>query len=996
MYMVQSTWSTRYIVWSRAPIEDQPLPADASAIALSPGYVANSDPSKEDPEEDPKEDPADYPANGGDDDDDCDIRDLIRRLLDFVDVFRYSHDTACLYLEEEASKEDEEEEDGEHLALADFTALHVVDPVPSAPLGYKAAMIQWRVALPYTHHPSEIQSPPRFEVEESLSAAAARQTGHTLAYRVDYGFVDIVDASIRTSESIAITAVGEREAADARQAWVHSESRSQAMEAQIRALQRDVDVLQRQRIRDEDRLTSHIQHEHDMFRELKMPPKRTTTPMSDAAIKAIVSQSVADALAEHEANRSINGDDSHDSGTSSRRTERAACECTYKLALMCSRMFLEESDEVEKAYTIGPEEKKVYEESKPMCSKCNYHHDGQCAPRWANQRAVTSFECEAQGYFKMDCPKLKNNNCGNQAMNGRATARAYAVGNAGKILDANVITGNVLKVSSTGALSISSIRDERVVCSTAGTSDKGFIRPIPHLGELRSSLSRTRMDHSRWSIVYSKIDLRSGYHQLRVREEDILKTAFRTRYGHYEFQVMSFGLTNAPAVFMDLMNRVCKPYLDKFFIVFIDDILIYSKSKQKHEEHLKLILELLKKEELYAKFFKCEFLIPKVIVYASRKLKIQEKNYTTHDLELGVVVFALKIWRHYLYGTKCAVFADHKSLQHILDQKELNMRQHHWLELFSDYDYEIRYYPGKANVVVDALSRKERIKPLRVRALVMTNGLDLPKKILEARTEARKPKNLKVEDVGGMLVESSRESENPMKEKLEPHADETLCLNNRSWLTCFGDLRTLVMHESHKSKYSVHPGSHKMYQDIKKLYWWPNMKVDIATYVSKCLTCLKVKAEHQKPSSLLVQPEIPQWKWDNITMDFITKLLRTSSGYDTIWTDGQSERTIQTLEDMLRACVINFENGWDRHLPLIEFSYNNSYHTSIKVAPFEAFYSRKCHSPVCWAEVGDTQLTGPEIIHETTEKIIQIKQRIQAAHDRQKSYVDVRRKPLEF
>ncbi|GJW02033.1 putative reverse transcriptase domain-containing protein [Tanacetum coccineum] len=349
--------------------------------------------------------------------------------------------------------------------------------------------------------------------------------------------------------------------------------------------------------------------------------------------------------------------------------------------------------------------------------------------------------------------------------------------------------------------------------------------PLPRIDDLFDQLQGSR--------VYSKIDLRSGYHQLRVREEDIPKTAFRTRYGHYEFQVMSFGLTNAPAVFMDLMNRVCKPYLDKFMIIFIDDILIYSKSKEEHAEHLKLILELLKKEELYAKFSKCDFWLSrvqflghvidsegihvdpakiesikdwaspktpteirqflglagyyrrfiegfskiakpmtkltqknvkfdwsekaeaafqllkqklcsasilalpegsenfvvycdasrkglgavlmqreKVIAYASRQLKIHEKNYTTHDLELGAVVFALKIWRHYLYGTKCVVFTDHKSLQHILDQKELNMRQRRWLELLSDYDCEIRYHPGKANVVADALSQKERIKPL--------------------------------------------------------------------------------------------------------------------------------------------------------------------------------------------------------------------------------------------------------------------------------------------
>ncbi|GJZ07999.1 putative reverse transcriptase domain-containing protein [Tanacetum coccineum] len=214
-------------------------------------------------------------------------------------------------------------------------------------------------------------------------------------------------------------------------------------------------------------------------------------------------------------------------------------------------------------------------------------------------------------------------------------------------------------------------------------------------------------------------------------------------------------------------------------------------------------------------------------------------------------LFALKIWRHYLYGTKCTVFTDHKSLQHILDQKELNMRQRRWLELLSDYDCEIRYHPGKANVVADALSRKER-EPLRVRALVMTIGLDLPKQILKAQTEARKPENIKKEDVGGILVENSKDPEKLRTEKLEPRADGTMCLNGRSWLPCYGDLRTVIMHESHKSKYSIHPGSDKMYQDMKKLYWWPNMKANIATYVSKCLTCAKVKAEHQRPSGLLV------------------------------------------------------------------------------------------------------------------------------------------------
>ncbi|GJT17066.1 putative reverse transcriptase domain-containing protein [Tanacetum coccineum] len=375
--------------------------------------------------------------------------------------------------------------------------------------------------------------------------------------------------------------------------------------------------------------------------------------------------------------------------------------------------------------------------------------------------------------------------------------------------------------------------------------------------------------------------LRLVYHQLRVREQDIPKTAFQTRYGHYEFQVMPFGLTNAPV------------------------------DKKEHEEHLKAILELLKKEKLYAKFSKCEFWILKIAKSMTKltqkgiKFDLGEKeentfqlikqklcsapilalpegskdfvNYTTHDLELGSVVFALKIWRHYLYGTKCTVFTNHKSLQHILDQKELNMRQHRWLELLSDYDCDIRYHPGKANVVADALSRKERIKPLRVRSLVMTIGLDLPKQILKAQIEALKPENLEKEDVGGTIRRDIP------KEKLEPRADGTLCLNGRSWLPCYGYLRSVIMHESHKSKYSIHPSSEKMYQDIKKLYWWPNMKADIATYVSKCLTCAKVKAEHQRPSGLLVQPAIPEWKWDNITMDFITKLPKSSHGFDTIW-----------------------------------------------------------------------------------------------------------------
>nr|GEX02181.1 putative reverse transcriptase domain-containing protein [Tanacetum cinerariifolium] len=284
----------------------------------------------------------------------------------------------------------------------------------------------------------------------------------------------------------------------------------------------------------------------------------------------------------------------------------------------------------------------------------------------------------------------------------------------------------------------------------------------------------------------------------------------------------------------------------------------------------------------------------------------------------------------------------------------------------------------------------------------------------------------KKEDVGGMI-----RTDIP-KERLEPRADGTLCLNGRSWLPCYGDLRFVIMHESHKSRYSIHLGSEKMYQEVKKLYWWPNMKADIATYVSKCLTCARVKAKHQRPSGLLVQPAIPEWKWDNITMDFITKLPKSSQGFDTIWVIvdrlTKSAHLLPIREndplDKLARLYLNrimarhgipvsiicdrnerfTSNFWKSFQKALgtdtyrstayhpetdaEFSYNNSYHASIKAAPYEALYGRKCRSPVCWAEVGESQLTGPELIQETMEKIVLIKQRMQAAQDLQKNYAD--------
>ncbi|GKC48558.1 putative reverse transcriptase domain-containing protein, partial [Tanacetum coccineum] len=324
----------------------------------------------------------------------------------------------------------------------------------------------------------------------------------------------------------------------------------------------------------------------------------------------------------------------------------------------------------------------------------------------------------------------------------------------------------------------------------------------------------------------------------------------------------------------------------------------------------------------------------KVIAYASRQLKIHKKNYTTRDLELRAVVFALKIWRHYLYETKYTVFTDHNSLQHILYKKELNMRQRRWLEFLSDYDCKIRYHLGK--------------------------------------TEARKPENIKNEDVGGMLIENSKDPEKLRTEKLEPRADGTLCLNGRSWLPCYGDLRTVIMHESNKSKYSIHLGSDKMYQDIKKLYWWPNMKANIATYVSKCLTCAKVKAEHQRLSGLLVQPEIPQWKWDNIMMDFVMKLPKE--------TDPMEKLARMYLKEVVTRHGIPVSIICD-HDPRFASNFWRSLQKALGTN---------------LDMIGEVQLTGLEIVQETSEKIIQIKQIIQAARDRQNSYADLKRKPMEF
>ncbi|WVZ89808.1 LOW QUALITY PROTEIN: hypothetical protein U9M48_036167 [Paspalum notatum var. saurae] len=489
--------------------------------------------------------------------------------------------------------------------------------------------------------------------------------------------------------------------------------------------------------------------------------------------------------------------------------------------------------------------------------------------------------------------------------------------------------------------------------------------PLPRIEDL--------FDQLKGACVFSKIDLRSGYHQLRIRPFDIPKIAFISRYGLYEYTVMSFGLTNAPAFFMYMMNSLFMEYLDKFVVIFIDDVLIYSKEEEKHGEHLRLIEEvkflghvisnggiavdqikvsevqnwkipgdvkdirsflelagyyrrfiegfskiakpmtaLLEKnikfqwtpacqkafEELKKRLTTAPVLTfpdmhkpfsvycdasrqglgcvlmqeGKVIAYATRQLRDHEKNYPTHDLELAIVVHALKAL---FIRAEVDIYTDHKSLKYIFTQTELNMRQRRWLELIKDYDLEIHYHPGKANVVADALSRKSQISLLWARELPDELAIEFDRlSIVSMEFEPTLEQEIRKRQLNDEKIKEIRELIKLDKAPgFRVDADDMVWHGDRICIPNIKSIRDLILKEAHETAYSIHPGSEKMYKDLKQKFWWYGMKREVAEYVALC----------DKAAGLLQPLKIPEWKWEEIGTDFIVGLPRIQSGFDSIW-----------------------------------------------------------------------------------------------------------------
>ncbi|GJR25765.1 putative reverse transcriptase domain-containing protein [Tanacetum coccineum] len=671
-----------------------------------------------------------------------------------------------------------------------------------------------------------------------------------------------------------------------------------------------------------------------------MVPKRATRS-NNAQLQPMINQGVTVALAARDVDRNTNGDDNHISGAGARKEllvylnglkewslfstsviigHDAAYGMPWKTLMKMMtdkycpqneikklemeiwdlkvKMFPEESDKIEKyvgglpdmnswsvvaskpktmqdAIEIATElmdkkirtfaerqtkSKRKFEDTSRNTQNQQQQQQQQEAEHWStanannanNQKGTgsgqkpTCYECGVQGHFKRECPKLKNNNHGNQVGGGNALAKVYAQPGTGGSSAHYLVHQNTRIHAKRMSIFLANFNTKE----TKDKSEKKRLEDVP--------------------IVQDFPD---------VFPEDFVGSSSDS----------TSGISNRFDTWIDK-----RTYRE-------------SQNKQEHEENLKLILELLKKEELYAKFSKCEFWIPK-LQFLSHVIDSQGIHVDPAKIEsikdwaspkspteihqiLGLVRYYQRFIEGFLKIAKPITKLTQKKVKFEWGEKQETLFQLLKQKLCSEpilalpegsEDF-IVYYDASIKGLGIVLMQREKVIAYASCQLKIheknytTHDLEL------GVTEARKPENIKNEDVGGMLLENSKDPEKFRTEKLEPRADGTLCFNGRSWLPCYGDLRTVIMHESHKSKYSIHPGSDKMYQDMKKLYWWPNMKANIATYVSKCLTCAKVKAEHQRPLGLLVQPDIPQWKWDNITMDFVTKLPKSSQGYDTIW-----------------------------------------------------------------------------------------------------------------
>ncbi|KAL0456204.1 UNVERIFIED_CONTAM: Transposon Tf2-12 polyprotein [Sesamum latifolium] len=576
------------------------------------------------------------------------------------------------------------------------------------------------------------------------------------------------------------------------------------------------------------------------------------------------------------------------------------------------------------------------------------------------------------------------------------------------------------------------------------------LKEIPIVRDFPEVFPDDLPDQLKGATTFSKIDLRSGYWQLRIAEKDISKTVFHTRYGHYEFLVMPFGLTNAPAAFMALMNRTFQEYLDHFVIVVFLGHVIFGDGVMPDSSKVKAIMEwrvpknatevrsFLGLARYYRKFVEGFSIIVGPLTKLLRKGiafqwteqcqqsfdELKGRLTSTPILVLRLVAVDCGLYRCFKQGLGCVLMQNEK--------KELNLRQRRWIELLKDYDCTIDFHPGKANVVADALSRKSS-------STLANLGSHNQTLLLEMRSMNTA---LEVDQVAGLLaalqlkpdfVNQIKEAQTRdpfllrMLERMKQgkklnfsiRADGVIVNGERVCVPDVDGLREEILREAHNASYAIHPGTVKMYRNLRPYYWWQTMKKDVAEFVAKCMTCQQVKAEHQaragdsldKLAELYVaeivrlhgvpvsivsdrDPRFTSSFWGSLQRALGTKLHFSTAFHPQ--TDGQSERTIQTLEDMMRACIMEFKGNWDDHLPLMEFAYNNSFHSRIGMAPYEALYGRRCRGPICWDIERLRQLEGLELVQETVDKIQVVKKCLKVAQDRQKSYVDKHRREMEY